>query len=65
MCKKTGYEFYYKECFAVKHESKNSCESVIYFNLGLDIIKENCNFRYYFNKTDIKLTVLDVEMKLF
>ena len=32
---------------------------MIYFELGTDIIKENCNFAYYFNKTDIKPTVLD------
>ena len=32
---------------------------MIYFNLGSYIIKENCNFAYYFNKTDIKCTVLD------
>ena len=31
----------------------------MYFNLGSDIIKENCNFVYYFNKTDIKPTVLN------
>ena len=31
----------------------------IYFDLGSDIIKENCNFAYYFNITDIKPTVLD------
>ena len=37
----------------------HNCESVIYFNLDSDIIKENCNFVYYFNKTDIKPTVLD------
>ena len=43
----------------VKHKSKYSCESAIYFNLGSDIIKENWNFAYYFNKTDIKPAVLD------
>ena len=59
MCKKTGYEFYCKECFVVKQKSKYSCESVICFNLGLDIIKKNCKFAYYFNKTDIFPTVLD------
>ena len=32
---------------------------MIYFNLGPDIIKENCNFASYFNKTDITPTVLD------
>ena len=31
---------------------------MIYFNLSSDIIKENCNFAYYFTKTDIKPTVL-------
>ena len=30
-----------------------------YFNLGPEIIKETCNFTYYFNKTDITPTVLD------
>ena len=32
---------------------------MIYFNLGSEIIKENCNFAYYFHKTYIKSTVLD------
>ena len=32
---------------------------VIYFNLTTDIIKNNCNFIFYFNKTDITPTVLD------
>ena len=43
----------------VKHSSKYSCESAVYFDLGQDIIKENCRFAYYFNKTDITPTVLD------
>ena len=54
MCKNIGYEFYCKELFVVKHKSKCSCESMIYFNLGSGIIEENCNFTYCFNKTDIK-----------
>ena len=58
-CKKTGYEFYCQEVFVVKHKTKYSCESAIYFNLGTDIIKENCNFKFYYNKTDITPTVLD------
>ena len=36
-----------------------SCESAIYVNLTTDIIKNNCNFDFYFNKTDITPTVLD------
>ena len=59
MCKKNGYKFYCKELFTVKHKSKYSCESAIYFNLGSDIIKENCNFESFFNRTNIKPTVLD------
>ena len=44
----------------VKHKSRYSCESAIYFNLDTDTIKENCNFKFYYNKTDITPTVLDV-----
>ena len=58
-CKNIGYEFYCEELFVVKHMSKYSCESAIYFNLGSEIIKENCNLTYYFNKTHIKPAVLD------
>ena len=31
----------------------------IYINLGSDIIKENCNFAYYFNQSDVIPAVLD------
>ena len=58
-CKRIGYEFYCEEPFVVKHKSSYSCESAIYFNLTTDIIKNNCNFDFYFNKTDITPTVLD------
>ena len=56
--KRIGYEFYCEELFIVKHKSSYSCESAIYFNLTTDIIKSNCNFEFYFNKTDITPTVL-------
>ena len=45
--------------FIVKHKSRYSCESVIYFNLDAETIKENCKFKFYYNKTDITSTVLD------
>ena len=57
--KRMGYEFYCEDLFVVKHKTKYSCESAIYFNLGTDIIKENCNFGFYYNKTDVTSTVLD------
>ena len=58
-CKRIGYEFYCKELFIVKHKSKYSYKSVIYFNLYAETIKENCKFKFYYNKTDITPTVLD------
>ena len=58
-CKKIGYKIYCEELFVVKHKSSYSCESAIYFNLTTDIIKNNCDFDFYFNNTDVTLTVLD------
>ena len=58
-CKKIGYKFNCEEFCVVKHKLKYSCESAIYFSLGSDIIKENCKFAYFLNKTDITPTVLD------
>ena len=43
----------------MKHKSKYSCESAIYFNLNIYTIKENCNFKFYYNTTDISPAVLD------
>ena len=51
--------FTVRNFFVVKHKSKYSCESVIYFNLDAETIKENCKFKFYYNKTDITPTVLD------
>ena len=58
-CKKIGNEFYCEELFIVKHKSSYSCESAIYFDLTTDIIRKNCNFNFYYNKTDVTPTVLD------
>ena len=58
-CKTIGKMFYCEELFVVKHKSSYSCESAIYFNLTTDIIKDNCNFDFYYNKSDIIPTILD------
>ena len=58
-CKKIGNEFYCEELFVVKHKSSYSCEIAIYFNLTTDIIRNNCNFDFNYNKTDITPAVLD------
>ena len=57
-CKKIGCEYYYEELFVVKSKTRYSCASAIYFDLGPEIIKENCEFDLYFNKTNIKPTEL-------
>ena len=59
MCKRIGYEYYCEELFVIKSKMRYSCASTIYFNLESDVIKANCEFQYYYNKTDIKPTVLD------
>ena len=58
-CKYIGNDFYCEELFVVKHKSSYSCESAIYFKLTTDIIRNNCNFNFYYNKTDITPAVLD------
>ena len=64
MCKKIGYEYYCKELFVVKSKIRYSCASAIYFNLESNVIKENCEFLCYYNKTDIKPTILDAGFQI-
>ena len=58
-CKRMSYEFYCAELLVVKHKSKHSCKSAIYFDLDSEIIIENCKFHFHYNKTDVTPTVLD------
>ena len=53
-CKKIGYKYCYEELFIVKSKTRYSCVSAIYFTLRSEIIKENCEFDFYFNKTSVK-----------
>ena len=57
-CKRIGYEYFCEELFVVKSKNRYSCASAVYFNLGSKIIKENCEFNFYFNKTDVKPAIL-------
>ena len=59
ICKRIGYEYFCEELFVVKSKNRYSCVSAIYFNLESEIIKESCEFKFYFNKTDVKPAVLD------
>ena len=58
-CKRISYEFYCEEHFVIRHKSIHSCKSAIYFDLDKDIIERNCDFMFYYNKTDITPRVLD------
>ena len=58
-CKKTGYEFYCKEPLVVRHKSRQSCQSAIFFDLDKEIIKQNCEFKFYYNKTNVTPTSLN------
>ena len=58
-CKRIGYEYYCEELFVIKSKTRYSCASAIFFNLESDVIRANCEFQYYYNKTDVKPTVLD------
>ena len=51
--------YYCEELFVIKSKTRYSCVSALYFNLESDIIKANCEFQYYYNKMDIKPTILD------
>ena len=58
-CKKIGYEFYCKELSIVKHMSRYSYESAIYFNMNIDTTKKIVFSNFTINKTDISPTILD------
>ena len=58
-CIKIGYEYYCEELFVVKSKLKYSCASALYFQLDWQTIKENCIFDCYYNKTDMKPSILD------
>ena len=58
MCKQIRYTYYCEELFLVKHKTKHSCESTIFYKLDKDTIKRNFHFRYFYNTTVIP-SVLD------
>ena len=51
MCKSIGYIYYCEELFVVKHKSKHSCASAIFYELGPSQVIRNCKFDYMYNKT--------------
>ena len=58
MCKQIWHSYYCEELFLVKHKSKHSCKSAIYYNLSKEVINEYCSFKYFYNTT-VMPSVLD------
>ena len=51
MCKSIGYIYYCEELFVVKHKSKHSYASAIFYELDPSQVIMNCKFNYMYNET--------------
>ena len=57
MCKSIRHIYYCEELFVIKHKSRHSCVSAIFYNLGPATITKNCKFDYYYNTTVPSVTL--------
>ena len=60
MCKSIRHIYYCEELFVIRHKSRHSCVSAIFYNLGPATIMKNCKFDYYYNTT-VPPVILDGE----
>ena len=58
MCKSIRHIYYCEELFVIKHKSRHSSVSAIFYNLGPATVTKNCRFDYYYNIT-IPPVILD------
>ena len=58
MCKHIRQDYYCEELYMVKHKTKHSCESALFFNLDKKLIQTHCKFAFYYNQT-VTPSVLD------
>ena len=58
MCKNIRHIYYGDKLFVIKHKSRHSCVSAIFYNLGPTTIAQNCKFDYYYNTT-VPTVILD------
>ena len=58
MCKQIRHTYYCQELFLVKHKSKHSCESAIFYKLTSSVVYSICEFDYYYN-TMVTPSILD------
>ena len=60
MCKNIRHIYYCEELFVVKHKSRHSCVSAIFYNLGPATITKKCKFDYYYYyNTTVPPVILD------
>ena len=58
MCKQIRHKYYCEELFLIKHKTKHSCESAIFYNLTADVVYSVCQFDYFYNTT-VTPSILD------
>ena len=58
MCKQIKQIYFCEELFLVKHKTKHSCESALFYDLSSTLFKQNCKFKYMYN-TSVIPSVLD------
>ena len=58
MCKQIRHICYCEELFLIKHKTKHSCESAIFYNLTADVVYSICQFDYFYNTT-VTPSILD------
>ena len=58
ICKQIRHTYYCEEHFLIKHKTKHSCESAIFYNLTADVVYSVCQFDYFYNTT-VPPSILD------
>ena len=58
MCKQIRHTYYCEELFLIKHKTKHSCESAIFYNLTANVVYSVCQFDYFYNTT-VTPSILD------
>ena len=53
MCKQIKHIYFCEELFLVKYKTKHSCESALFYNLESAFVRQNCQFKYFYNTTVI------------
>ena len=58
MCKQIRHTYYCEELFLIKHKTKHSCESAIFYHFTADVVYSVCQFDYFYNTT-VPPSILD------